>query len=65
MHYFIDEYAAGDEKDIDFKRFEEDYEEIIAGPNALIEKIVETFITEMHRYCLKKDKSIVDALAEA
>jgi len=39
LSYFLDEYVAGEEKTIEIKRFEDDYEEIVAGPNSFMDQL--------------------------
>jgi hypothetical protein len=51
MSYFLDEYVAGDEKTIEIKKFEDDYEEIVAGPASFMEQLVSIFFIEINSYC--------------
>jgi hypothetical protein len=51
MSYFLDEYVAGEEKTIEIKRFEDDYEEIVAGPNSFMEQLVSNFFLNFYDYC--------------
>ena len=51
MNYFLDEYVTGDEKTIEIKRFEDDYEEIVAGPDSFMEQLVYKFFIEINSYC--------------
>ena len=50
MSYFLDEYVAGEEKTIEIKRFEDDYEEIVAGPNSFMEQLVSNFFLKRKRW---------------
>jgi len=65
MSYFLDEYVTDEEKNIEIKRFEDDYEEIVAGPNSFMDQLASNFFLNFSDYCQLRKFSIVEAFTEA